>query len=757
MLGVLGTPVQVAHGQTLVDAETGSPAPQPEPCQPCMDQGNGQPALSPLPSGVKPLAAQNDRWALCPLRELSLHPLRPVDDPEAHLFADEVESSFEGVSYFNGHVSVERSGTYMEADSAIYDRTADTLHVQDNVYLQTRDSLLWGDSADINLGTSSGVVTNTRFEFPGLHGFGEAKRFDFSDPEHSHLEQVSYTTCPPGNEDWLLRSDTLDLDRSTNTGEARDVTLRFKHVPFFYFPYINFPLEGRKTGLLPPTIGTSDINGTDVRVPYYLNLAPNYDATLTPRYIQNRGAMLMSEFRYLGSQERGSLNFDYLDRDKLDNNEARYAGSLSHNQHFAEGWNGNIQFNGVSDTRYFDDLGTSQALTSQTHLLRQARITYQSTYLDFLGRVQGYQTLSGRDPYQRLPQLKLSAASLERNNHLQASLDTELVNFDKDGTTDPKGLRLDLYPSFSLPLAGSAWFITPRLGYRYTQYELEQNTDNQITRALPVYSLDSGLFFERELSLADTPLLQTLEPRLYYLRVPYVDQTDIPRFDTDLYDLTFAQLFSTNRFNGADRQGDADQLTVALTSRLLDQRSGEELLRGSIGQILYFEDRKVGLDNTTPVADQPTSDIVGEIGAQLTRSLDLSSTARWNPETERNDVLTGRIRYHADNGPILSAGYRYRREVNLRQSEVAAYWPMTRQWRFLGRWQYDLERDRSLDIVSGLEYETCCWAVQFAARGTLDTTTQELNHSFYMTLELKGLSVIGRTLDDQVEHVILGE
>ncbi|WP_127478251.1 LPS-assembly protein LptD [Sulfurivermis fontis] len=695
---------------------------------------------------------QDDRWSLCrPSGEIiPLPELGPKEDGATHISADRGTSEGEGISHFSGDVVMLQSGRRIEADEARYDQANDLLNLDGNVRLYTDNMALNGNRASLRPDSDSGEIHDAQYHFRSNHAFGSADVIIMRDPEHTELSGATYTTCDPDKVDWLLKARQIDLDESTNTGEARHLTVEFKGVPFLYLPYLNFPLKGRKTGLLPPTLGSSDKTGTDISVPWYWNIAPNYDATLTPRYMSARGTQLQGEFRYLHPGNRGQLNMEMLPGDDRYNNEDRSYTSYQHNGRFGEGWTNTIVYNGVSDTDYFNDLGNSQARASTTHLERRVDLAYRGIGWDFRGRVQDYQALSGSEPYQRLPQLRLNAASPHRRDTLQYTLASELVHFAHDERA-PTGNRMDLTPGISLPLEGTAWFLTPRFALRHTQYQLQnQLGDETPTRTTPITSLDGGLFFERELSLGERPVLQTLEPRLYYLYVPYRDQDELPRFDTGEYDFTFAQLFRDNRFSGPDRQGDANQITLALTSRLLDQHSGNELLRASIGQIRYFADRRVTLTGSEPIERQ-TSDIVAELGVKPVPDLDLAATTRWNPEDERGEVLTGRARYAPDQNHLLSFDYRYRRDQELRQTDIVAYWPLTPRWRVLGRWNYDLQLERSLETVAGVAWEDCCWALHFAVRQRLDTVSFESNNSFMLTLELKGLSSLGKRLEDELE------
>lgn len=697
------------------------------------------------------VAAADERWALCrPSDEvIPLPELGPVQDEALRVSADRVDAVGEGMSRFSGDVVLLRGGQRIEAREAIYDQRRDTLTLDGAVNLYTHDMALSGERALLNLGNDSGDLQGARYHFRNSHAFGSADSVVIRDPQYTELTGATYTTCDPDQVDWQLKARRIDLDEASNTGEARNVTLEFKGVPILYLPYINFPLQGRKTGLLPPTVGSSDKTGTDVAVPWYWNIAPNYDATLTPRQMTARGTQLQGEFRYLHPTNRGQLNLEALPGDKRYADTDRYAAAFRHSARPAPGWSNSIVYNHVSDVDYFNDLGNTQDAASTTHLERRFDLAYRGDGWDFLGRVQGYQALSGSEPYQRLPQLRLNAATPRRRNTLQYTLASELVHF-AHADRVPTGSRADLTPAISLPLEGAAWFLTPRLALRHTQYLLQDQTGvAEPSRTTPITSLDGGLFFERNLSLGKRPLLQTLEPRLYYLYVPYRAQDTLPRFDTSTYDFTFAQLFRDNRFSGADRQGDANQITLALTSRLLDSASGAELVRGSIGQIHYFEDRRVALSGST-AQERQSSDVVAELGARPLRGFDLAAATRWNPQDERGELLTGRVRYQPEADRLLSLDYRYRRDQSLRQTDLVGYWPLTRRWRVLGRWNYDLELERTLEAVGGLAWQDCCWGLHFVVRQRLDTVTLDTNHSFMITLELKGLSSFGRRLEDEL-------
>ena len=358
------------------------------------------------------------------------------------------------------------------------------------------------------------------------------------------------------------------------------------------------------------------------------------------------------------------------------------------------------------------------------------------------------ESLTGDEPYQRLPQMTLDGLGTRRPNQLQFALQSEAVRFAHD-TKVPVGTRLDLKPSVSLPLQGAAWFLTPTAAWRYTGYTLEEYTQGEsFTRSLPILSLDSGLFFDRETTIAGRAMTHTLEPRLFYLSVPYEDQDDLPRFDTGVSELSFSQLFSDNRFSGPDRQGDAKQLTTALTTRLIDETDGSERLRAGIGRIHYFRDREVTLRPTLPTETAPRSDLFAELEVQPVDHLSIGLDLRYNVEENYDEQLNGHVRYRPDKKRQFSLDYRFDESDQLRQTDLLMFWPLGRRWQFLGRWRYDLENAENLDLLGGLEYESCCWAVRLLGRNHRLQAGDEIDHSIYFTFEFKGMGSLGASMEE---------
>ncbi|MDX1433726.1 MAG: LPS assembly protein LptD, partial [Gammaproteobacteria bacterium] len=508
-----------------------------------------------------------------------------------------------------------------------------------------------------------------------------------------------------------------------------------------------------------PTIRSTSNTGFDVTVPYYFNLAPNYDATMAVRPMTKRGVQLQGEYRYLQEWGEGLLAGETLPSDD-EYGEARNAVRFYHTGRFAPRWYANVNFEWVSDEDYFTDLGTNLALSSQTFLDRRADLTYGGDWWYGLARVQSFQsldsTLAPQDkPYERLPQLYAAMSRRERNVSLNPTGHVEGVFFERSDSVT--GTRLDFKPGLSFPVRRAAWFAVPHANVRFTQYNLENTGPGQPadpSRVIPTFSFDTGAFFERDWASGGGGLLQTLEPRLFYLYVPFDNQDDLPVFDTSEFDFSFGQLFRENRFTSADRVGDANQLSIALTSRLLTTRSGDELLSVGIGQIYYFEDREVTLPDQ-PVETGSRSPLVAQLGASLGRSWRFLGAIQWDPEesqTERNSVG---LRYQPDPRRVVNLSYRFVRG-DFEQSDVSFAWPLARDWRVVARWNYALDTEENLEIFGGLEYESCCWAFRTIARRYLSGPGGEQSDGFFIQLEFKGLTGIGRSTVDFLERSIPG-
>jgi LPS-assembly protein len=644
-----------------------------------------------------------------------------------------------------------------------------------NVTIRMGQRLLTADEAEINAEQRSvRMKGDVEYLDPTLRvrgqggsfeqeGFGEFKGAEFELLDRSvrgaaqdarlraggrviEMEGVKYTACPPGQDDWQLAAGEISIDQKTQIGTGRDVRLDFLGVPILYVPWISFPVgDQRKSGVLFPIIGSSSTSGTQVAVPYYFNLAPNYDATLTSRWYSSRGLRLDPELRYLDENTRSQLNVEYLYHDD-ERGDARSLIDFRHVTRLAPRTRVLVDAGNASDPDYFEDFGVGFEGTSVTFVDRYAELRRDTEHWSLGLRAQDYQVIDrdlpdGDAPYSILPQF--SALGTWRNlaDGLSGSFAGEATYFDRQ--VGPQGARLDAEPALEWRLDRNGAFAAAGASYRYTQYILDDvasGASESPSRSLPRGSLDAGLVLERLVG-SNQQRIHTLEPRLLYLYVPYRQQDDLPVFDTATPDLNLVQLFRNNRYVGADRVGDANQMSVGLTTRLLDSRNGRQFLSATLGQAFYFEDPRVRLPDET-ARNRSTSDVVAELDLAGFQHWNARFAYQWNPdesETERSEAF---LQYAPAPGRIVNAGYRFRSDL-LEQFDLSGAWPINPQWRGFARWVYSISEEKTLDQFVGVEYASCCWAVRFITRRYVSSRTGDSDTSFGLQLELKGLSSVG--------------
>lgn len=653
-----------------------------------------------------------------------------------------------------GEVVVHRADQWLWSDRLDYDAAEGKMHSPGPMRFQNPAMLARADSATWREEGAS-ELAGMQFQLRDGRGNGRAETAEIAADGQTALTTASFTSCDPADPAWQLRADRIDLDQEAGVGRARDVTLRLGDVPVLYLPYARFPIDDRRqSGFLVPSLGNSNDAGYDLIVPYYLNLAPNYDATISPRLIRDRGAMLGGEFRYLGQTQRGAVEFSWLGSDDR-NGERRSSFDWTHQGRFGTHWYLDSSLRDVSDQRYFEDFGQSltsvatSLLPSHAYLRGRGR-WWSASFGGDRQQVTDPRLTPAVEPYRRLPRAQFEMLSPNLDGP-QFGLRSEWVRFQKDAALN--GDRLDLQPYLSWPFEAAAGFVRPQLGYRYTSYRLDRDADASPTRGLPVASLDAGLFFERDLDLGDGGWTQTLEPRLYALYVPYEDQDDLPLFDTQALTDSFAALFRDNRYTGADRQIDAKQVTTALTSRYIDA-SGRDRVRLSLGQVHYFEAPRVVLPGQL-AEDRSGSDWAGEAEWIVNDRLSLNVGGQWDAHNDWTELgYAGATWRYSDRG-LARFGYRYRRG-QLEQVDAAGLIPLSPNWRLIARWNQSLRDDQLLEAFGGLEYESCCYAVRVLARRYVRNFEGELNNGIMFELELKGLGSIGRRTEDFLSRAMLG-
>ncbi len=717
---------------------------------------------------MTPLRAGTDtRWLLCgpttplPAEEQAFDPAAPLE-----FSADQASFNKRGTSVLSGNVEIRQGNRELTAAQALYNHHDRTVRATGGIHYRDSALEITGESARLYLQTNTGSFDSAGYRLPQQHAHGTASRVAKVNKNITRLQQVSYTTCNPGHIDWQLRASEIRLDQNSKMGSARNVSVRFKNVPFFYFPYIVFPIaDERLSGFLMPDISINlSRNTTDIAIPYYWNIAPNYDATITPRIISRRGLMLGAEFRYLTPASSGQLEGRYLDHDRIYGN-TRALLRFHHRSQFSPHWSGFIDYNYVSDSDYFIDMGDSFNPNTTTHQERRLTVTYRDSNWLFSGTLLGYQMLLGTTPpYQKLPQLKLEYTGRQEENRLNYHIAGDYTYFD-DNARQPTGSRLDITPGISFPMRSVATYLIPRFTLHHTVYQLGNTSaemESTPSRTLPLFSLDSGVFLERLTHWGNTPMLQTLEPRLFYLYAPYRNQNGLPNFDTAAYTFDYAQMFRENRFTNADRINDANQLSMGLTTRFLDNNNGSERLKASIGQILYFSDRRVTLKPSDTTETAGTSDLAAELRASFHSHWSIGSSLLWDPQSERNRRFSARLQYKRDSRHLFTIDYRHQYNplddtYRYKRFDISTAWAINPRWHLLGHWDYDLDKEHTRETLIGFGYDSCCWGIRLVSREFRKESEAELDRAIFVNLELKGLSNInGKRIDALLKDGILG-
>jgi LPS-assembly protein len=650
----------------------------------------------------------------------------------------------------HGAAEIHQGETTIFGDFLRYNREFGELEGRGGVRLQNGADRFFGPSVIYNTLDDTGVFENPGFllqrERPAR---GSADRIEFLGRNKFRLINARFTTCQPGQDDWFLEAQELTLDYDNDEGKARQPRLRFFDQTMFAFPFAEFPLESRRrSGILTPYYSQTSTRGLEFGLPYYWNIAPEQDLTLTPVYMARRGFQLKNHYRYLGRPYAGELRYEILPNDPIFG-QTREGTAWIHTQTIRPGTTVQVDYNKVSDDRYFVDLASQVKQVSQGNLPQDFYVSQNSAlgrgFFNGLARMQRFQTLQDPlapiiPPYARLPQLNGALTFNDVAGVADTSLPAEYVRFAHP--TLIEGSRATLGPSFALPRISPGWYITPKGGFRYTSYQLENPAVGEPQNPavmVPWLSLDSGLVFERSAQVFGQALTQTLEPRLFYVFVPYRNQDHIPIFDTTLADFNYAQLFTENRFIGGDRFGDANQLTAAVTTRFL-QQDGQEGFRATLGQRFYFRDERVGLAPDSTLRNASESDLLASIGGR-NRTTAFDVTTQYNPYRGAAEKYGVSVRYAPEVAKVVNASYRYQSAI-LRQVDISGQWPIRGGWYGVGRYNYSILDDRLLEGLAGAEYNAGCWVFRFVVQ-RLQASAQVASTALVFQIEFTGVGQIG--------------
>ena len=781
-----------------------------------------------------------------------IEPLRPGMNDEtalsdAPMFVSAKASRYEQdqqVATLAGDVVLRQASLQIEADEASLHQAENRGELIGNVRLRDKGALVVGDRAQLQLDTGEAKIDNAEYVMHQGHIRGSALRAKRQEDAVIRLKDGTYTRCEPGSNAWQLTGNNIKLDPSTGFGSATNATLRIKDIPVFYTPYIYFPIDDRRqSGFLAPSISSSNSNGLTLLTPYYFNLAPNYDATLYPTYMTDRGLLLEGEGRYLTDSSEGQVGAAFLndqnDDRKLQSEyeDTRWLYSWQHKGGLDSRLLTEVDYTDISDPYYFQDLRTGLGIDTPSFVNQQGALTWRGD--DYTARLnaQTYAlaTITDITPYSRLPQITLDGALPFEPGGVQMTYATELARFDRDlrkgNFTDENGVsntpwpdenisgiarangdRTYLQPGVSLPMDWTQGYIKPSIKYSYTDYDLSldgkgkndllaqnQSFNSAPDRGVPIYSVDSGLYFDRDTQLFGKDYRQTLEPRLYYLYVPEEEQKDIPIFDSSENRFSYSSLFRDNRFSGRDRIGDENKLSLGATNRWIES-NGFERQTFSAGKAAYFADRKVqmpGIDyKTREDATASTSPYALEYLYRFNRDWRLSSDLNYDDNSNTTRSGSAMFHYQPENNPnkVVNIGYRYSNDTvvynsdtgkwqqggdftdpvtgeviedyyKISQHDFSTIWPLVPQWSAIARWQYDHNQNRTLEAFGGFEYDSCCWKLRLINRYWVanDETSlspsqnEQADRGIFLQIILKGLGgVVGNKTESFLNQGIQG-
>lgn len=680
----------------------------------------------------------------------------------AQVYGDRFSSPDSNLFHLSGNTALQRLDQLLRADSLTYNADTTAYDAEGHIRYQERGMLFSADSMKGTTTPEYGVADNVQYQLLSSRGNGTASQAIMLDQDRDKLRDVTYSTCDLHNRVWEIEAKTLTMDRDEGLGRAHNVTMRVKGVPFLWLPYMRFPIDNRRqTGFLYPSFGKRSRAGFFVSIPFYWNIAPNYDATFTPVWYADRGGMLDSQVRWLTGTSNGELNLDYMPHDKVAGRNRGYL-TLRNTTRLPWDLRWNTYVARATDKAWFQDFGENLMTSRAVQLHSSSYVSSSGDWWNAGAGADWYQIvtpgISDRAAaYRRLPRLYFNAdRPIGRPGGPEWGINTEAVRFVKPDAIG--GDRFDMYPYLAWPLQGAAWFLRPEVGVRYTAYNLPQPVarggSDHPTRTTPIFDVDAGLIFERDTHLFGSDYTQTLEPRVYYLRVPYRNQDDLPLFDTRFLTFDFWQLFTTNSFSGADRQMNANNLSLALTTRFLDQ-DGVEKLSASIGQIRYFDPQRVTLRRGGRAVDYSGSNYVANLTVSLSDNWRLTTSQQWNPNTDETDVSTVGLQRRLWGDGIVNLDYRYRRDL-IEQASMTAEVPVGAAWKLVGGYTYSLRDRRAIDAFAGIEWDSCCTAIRILSRHYVYDYQGNSNNAIMFEIQFKGVGSYGQHAGTFLQNAILG-
>jgi LPS-assembly protein len=700
----------------------------------------------------------------------------PINNEQVVIEGDVLENILDRKLKASGNAILSRGNQSIEANVIEYDQVSEELYANGNVLLKTKSSQIEGTELELSLDSNTGSIPNASFTSilnarnPKFNNTlrGTASLLFIEGDSKKRLQNASITTCEAGQNDWFINASELEINERSQRVDATNAELEFKGFPILFSPYVNFSFnDDRKSGFLVPSIGSTSRSGFETAIPYYFNLSPTSDATITPRYLGKRGTQVSGEYRYLNGDFFGETSLEYLPTDDASSQDNRYYAKIKHAHDLGNGFTAGYNVEKVSDDNYFADMSSLISVTSQVNLNQEAFLNYSDSNWNAQLLTQKFQNLTSSSPYERLPSLTVNHGKLfedaEGFTTYETNTNFSLTQFERNNDyvgTSPNGARITARPTLSIPLERPYGFVTPKLAMDIKYYDLNDANVTSKDLYIPTLSFDSGLYLDKKISFKEGTFTQTLEPRIFYSYTPYEDQSMLPMFDTALIDLNAQSIFSENQFVGGDRVMDSHQVTVGGTTRFIDSY-GMERLSGTIAQRFYIGDRKVLNESqfNNSSAQNDSSDLFLSASALIAKGLKLNVDTQYNLDESSTNRATIGAKYNPRPGKLLNAGYRLidnpaNSANDIKQINIAGQWPLGSGWSSVGRYNYDLKSSSIIESLAGVEFDAGCWSASVLLHSLALGTTEKRNDTLFFQLELGGLGSLGTGSQGSLTEVL---
>ena len=701
---------------------------------------------------------------------------KPLEEGQVIIEGDTLENILDRKLRATGNAILIKDNKSITANQIEYDQISDELYATGNVELKTDKSVIQGSKLELSLDNTTGSLVNSTFSsiLKDSHSKfnntlrGKASLLFLEGENKKRLENASLTTCEVNQDDWFINASELEINERSQRVDAKNANLEFKGFPILFSPLINFSFnDERKSGFLVPSIGSTSRSGFDTALPYYFNLSPTTDATLTPRYMGKRGAQLSGEYRYLDSMYSGETSLELMPNDKASDTNNRFYAKLKHLHNFNNGFEGGYNLEKVSDDNYFSDMSSLITVTSQVNLNQEIFLNYSKNDWNARLLTQKFQNLTTSSPYERLPSLSINHNKefLDASGFtsFESSTNFDYTKFERNNDfvgVSANGSRLVARQSIGVPFERSYGYANPKIILDLKNYDLEDANTSTKALLIPTLSFDGGIYLDKKISFNNSVYTQTLEPRVFYSYTPYKDQSMLPMFDTALTDLNQQSIFSENQFVGGDRVMDSHQITFGATTRFIDQ-NGMERFTGTIAQRFYVSDRKVLKESqfTNSSALNDSSDLFLSGSAAITKYLKANLDYQYNIDENMTNRATLNARYKPRPGKHIDASYRLignpaSNVYDIKQINIAGQWPLGKGWSSVGRYNYDIKSSSIIEGLGGLEFDAGCWSSSIVLHRLSLATTAKPNYTIFFQLELGGFGSLGTGSSGMLEEVL---